>query len=213
MSTYPNASGAEVIAAICAGIVENKAYLSEIDGKIGDGDHGVNMAKGFGRCAKRLTGEETLDQAMSILSDILLTEIGGSMGPLYGSMFMDMAETIEGSGQIDAPLFGEMLRTGATSISDIGSATVGDKTMLDTLVPASTAFDQAVARGQSFRQALSLMQTAAEQGRDSTIDLVARVGRASRLGERSKGVLDAGATSCAIILTGLAQGISSGLAE
>lgn len=125
MSMFPNANGAEVMSAICAEIVKNKAYLSEIDGKIGDGDHGVNMAKGFNRCSERLTSNETLDQAMTMLSDILLTEIGGSMGPLYGSMFMDMADEIDGNDQIDPALFGKMLEAAVVSITDMGAAKVG----------------------------------------------------------------------------------------
>ncbi|MBL4646535.1 MAG: dihydroxyacetone kinase subunit L [Rhizobiales bacterium] len=213
MRRFLNAGSADIIVSVSASIVENKAYLSEIDGKIGDGDHGVNMAKGFGRCAERLNGTETLDQAMNLLSDILLTEIGGSMGPLYGSMFMDMAEMVEDAEYIDAPLFGQMLDAGIASISDIGSAKLGDKTMLDTFIPAARAFNEAVAQSKSFPQALASMQDAAERGRDSTIDLVAKVGRAARLGERSRGVLDAGATSCCIILAGLGQGVAPRLVD
>ena len=83
--------------------------------------------------------------------------------------------------------------------------------MLDSLIPATRAFDAAVAAGQPFAEALRAMSGAAEAGRDSTIDMVARIGRASRLGERSRGVLDAGATSCALLLMTLANGVGSKL--
>ena len=95
---------------------------------------------------------------------------------------------------------------GLEGIQAIGSAKVGDKTLLDALVPAIEAFDCANADGKPFAEALDALVAAAEEGRDSTRDLVAKIGRASRLGERSLGVLDAGATSCALILTALALG-------
>ncbi len=118
------------------------------------------------------------------------------MGPLYGSFFDEMGAAGEGVEDIDAETFGAMLKAGREAVEDLGEAHVGDKTLLDTLVPAVEAFNAAVERGQTFAGALGAMADAAEQGKDSTRDLVAKVGRASRLGERSRGVLDAGATSC-----------------
>lgn len=213
MQSFPNAGGGAIVEAMAARIVENRAYLSEIDGKIGDGDHGVNMAKGFGMAAERLAGQDaTLSQAMAQLGDVLMGEIGGSMGPLYGMTFTEFAEAIEGHDAIDAALFSAMLHKGLEGVQSIGSAQVGDKTLLDTFVPAVDAFDAAIAEGQSFADALDALVAAAERGRDSTIDLVAKVGRASRLGERSRGVLDAGATSCAMILGTLAEGAKARLA-
>jgi dihydroxyacetone kinase-like protein len=112
---------------------------------------------------------------------------------------------------IDAPTFAAMLSNGLEGIQAIGSAKVGDKTLLDTLVPAIDAFNAANAGGKSFSDALDALVVAAEKGRDNTKDLVAKIGRASRLGERSIGVLDAGATSCALILKALALGIKERL--
>ncbi|MBB3950143.1 dihydroxyacetone kinase subunit DhaL [Aureimonas jatrophae] len=213
MQSFPNAGGGAIVEAMAARIVENRAYLSEIDGKIGDGDHGVNMAKGFGMAAERLAGQDaTLSQAMAQLGDVLMGEIGGSMGPLYGMTFTEFAEAIEGQDAIDAALFSAMLHKGLEGVQSIGSAQVGDKTLLDTFVPAVDAFDAATGEGRSFADALDALVAAAERGRDSTVDLVAKVGRASRLGERSRGVLDAGATSCAMILGTLAEGAKARLA-
>lgn len=207
MQTFDNASAGAIVLAMAERIVENRAYLSEIDGKIGDGDHGVNMAKGFGMAAERLKGKDApLSQSLDTLGTVLMTEIGGSMGPLYGVMFTEFAEAIEGTEKIDAAAYSRMLHAGLAGIQSIGSAKVGDKTLLDTLVPAVEAFDKATAEGRSFGEALEALVAAAETGRDSTIDLVAKIGRASRLGERSLGVLDAGATSCAIILKQLSDG-------
>ncbi len=207
MQTFDNASGGTIVLSMAEKIIENRAYLSEIDGKIGDGDHGVNMAKGFGLAAERLKGkDDSLSDALDTLGTVLLTEIGGSMGPLYGVMFTEFAEKLAPRGPIDPGTFSAMLHAGLEGIQSIGEAKVGDKTLLDTLVPAIEAFDAAIAGHKSFGQALDALVTAAETGRDSTRDLVARIGRASRLGERSLGVLDAGATSCAIILKELALG-------
>lgn len=207
MQTFSNAGGGAIVLSIAERIIENRAYLSEIDGKIGDGDHGVNMAKGFSMAAERLKGEDaSLAGALDTLGTLLMTEIGGSMGPLYGVMFIEFAEKIEGSEAIDARAYSQMLHAGLEGIQSIGEAKVGDKTLIDTLVPAIEAFDAATAAGKPFADALTELVEAAEAGRDSTINLVAKIGRASRLGDRSLGVLDAGATSCAIILKELSLG-------
>lgn len=209
--SVPNAGSGVIVAELAAVIVANRAHLSEIDGLIGDGDHGINMAKGFGRAAERIAGRGLpLDQALSVLSDILLSEIGGSMGPLYGFMFQEMAVTVGGRAAIDAEGFSALLNAGLAGVRHTGSAEVGDKTLMDTLVPAVAAFDATKAEG--FAPALAAMAAAAEAGRDSTVDLVAKIGRASRLGERSRGVPDAGATSCCLILTTLADAFGRRLA-
>lgn len=213
MQTFDNANAGAIVLSLADRIIENRAYLSKIDGKIGDGDHGVNMAKGFGLAAERLKDKQvTLAEALDTLGTVLMTEIGGSMGPLYGVMFTEFAEKLDGTAAIDAAAYSRMLHAGLEGIQSIGSAKVGDKTLLDTLVPAIEAFDGAVASGKSFADALDSLIPAAEAGRDSTRDLVAKIGRASRLGERSLGVLDAGATSCAIILKELSLGVRSRLA-
>ena len=100
-----------------------------------------------------------------------------------------------------------MIRAGRDGVVEIGSAKVGDKTLLDALVPAVEAFDAATASGADFPAALAAMKAAAATGRDSTIDMVAKLGRSARLGERSRGVLDAGATSCAMIIGAFADSI------
>lgn len=212
MGQFPNTGSGDIVLVMARAIIANRAYLSEIDGKIGDGDHGVNMAKGFGMAAERITpGEASLADALDTLGTVLMTEIGGSMGPLYGVMFTEWSEAIKGVDAIDADAFGKMLAAGLEGVQSIGSAKVGDKTLLDTLVPALAAFNSANEQGNSFSQALAEMVAAAERGRDSTLDMVARIGRSSRLGERSRGVLDAGATSCAIILKSLGESCAARL--
>jgi dihydroxyacetone kinase-like protein len=207
MQTFSNAAAGTIVLSLADRIIENRAYLSEIDGKIGDGDHGVNMAKGFGMAAERLKGKDaSLADALDTLGTVLMTEIGGSMGPLYGAMFTEFAEKLQGTETVDAETYSRMLHAGLEGIQAIGSAKVGDKTLIDTLVPAVEAFDAATNAGKPFGDALGALVEAAEAGRDSTLNLAAKIGRASRLGERSLGVLDAGATSCAIILKELSLG-------
>ena len=193
----------------------NRAYLSEIDGLIGDGDHGINMSKGFTLCGDALRAKPELPglaEALDALAMTLLEGIGGSMGPLYGSFFLEMSAALAGKDTLDAQRFGEALSAGVTGVETVGSAKVGDKTLLDTLVPARDAFHAALANGADFAAALAAMTAAAEQGWQSTKALQARLGRAARLGERSIGVLDAGATSCFLLLKTLASSLQQRLA-
>ncbi|QUW64904.1 dihydroxyacetone kinase subunit L [Pseudomonas synxantha] len=200
--------GSAIVTDLVSVIVANREYLSEVDGAIGDGDHGINMAKGFAHCGRTIEGRQlSLAQALDELTLSLMEGIGGSMGPLYGSLFIGMADEVRNCEDIDAATFAHLLRGGLTSLQDITEAGVGDKCLMDTLIPAVEAFEQAHASGASFNDALEAMKTAASQGRDSTKDLVAKIGRASRLGERSLGVLDAGAVSCCLILTRLADSV------
>lgn len=203
--SFPASGGRVVIDALVATIDDHAAMLSEIDGAIGDGDHGINMRKGFLMARDELPGQVDLSIGLTTLGDALLTRIGGAMGPLYGSFFVEMGGACAGLEFIDAATVGRMLAAGRVVVEDLGEAHVGDKTLLDTLVPASEAYQAWLAEGASFSAALSGMVEAAERGKESTRDLVARVGRASRLGERSRGVLDAGATSCWLLLSAMAE--------
>ncbi|MBC3251634.1 dihydroxyacetone kinase subunit L [Serratia fonticola] len=204
--------GNEIVAALIGVIVSNREYLSEIDGAIGDGDHGINMSKGFTLCGEAIKGQKlTLAQAFDAVADALMEGIGGSMGPLYGSLFMGMADSVRDKTALDKQVFLAMLRNGLTELQDISSAGVGDKCLMDTLIPAIEGFEQAVRRGDSFSESLDQLKRAAVTGRDSTRDLVAKIGRASRLGERSRGVLDAGAVSCCLLLCQLADAVEQRL--
>ena len=204
---FADSKGRVVVERLIETIQANKAFLSEVDGAIGDGDHGINMAKGFGLTRERLTEEMGFSEALKILGRTLVMEIGGAMGPLYGSFFKAMAKAGKDQEQIDRDVFAQMLSGALSAVTELGNATVGDKTLVDTLSPAVEAFEAARSEGLSFKDALQKMAAAADQGKESTRELVAKVGRASRLGERSKGVLDAGATSCYIILESMATSI------
>ena len=212
--TIEIASAGQVVLDLIEIINENRAYLSEIDGAIGDGDHGINMSKGFSQCKDRLLEAAELPglaQALDTLATTLLEGIGGSMGPLYGSFFMGLSETLLGQERLDAELFGRALAQAVSDVETVGSAKVGDKTLMDTLVPALLAYQAALADGADFNAALTAMVEAAEMGWKSTKDLQARIGRAARLGERSIGVLDAGATSCFLLLRTLGTSLQGHL--
>jgi dihydroxyacetone kinase-like protein len=214
MTGMKNADGKPVLLKIAAAIQRNKDYLSELDGLIGDGDHGMNMNKGFTMFAGRIAGVEIgFTEGLEQLGNLLFSEIGGSMGPIYGTIFMDMAEAGAGltheTGMIDLPAFTAMLEKGLDGLCGIVEAKPGDKTLVDTLSPALAALKAAA--GKDFSAALDDMKAAAAQGRDSTKDMAAKFGRSSRLGERSRGVLDAGAVSCCIILTAMADGIQEAI--
>lgn len=208
MASLNNKAGLRVTRAIIDTINANKQYLSDVDGAIGDGDHGINMSRGFTRAAEQLDeNEDNLSTSLKKVGTVLMNEIGGAMGPLYGSFFRAMAKAARDAEQVDEQVFSAMLNGALKKVRMLGEAQVGDKTLLDTLAPAVEAFDTEIGKGGDLHAALQAMKSAAEQGRDSTKDLVARKGRAARLGERSRGVLDAGATSCCLILTTMADSV------
>jgi dihydroxyacetone kinase-like protein len=203
-----NSGGKPVLLKMVEAIQKNKDYLSELDGLIADGDHGMNMNKGFTLFEERIRGKDiSFTGSLKELGDVLLNEIGGSMGPIYGTIFTEMSEAGEKCSRIDTSCMASMLEAGITGLREIIQGEVGDKTLVDTLVPAADAMRKAADAGKDLPTALNEMKIAAEKGRDSTKDLVAKFGRSSRLGERSRGVLDAGAVSCCIILSAMADGI------
>ena len=203
-----NENGREIMLAMVRGIQENKAYLGEIDGLIGDGDHGMNMNKGFTLYEEDLDDEQTsLADGLFDLGTVLFNKIGGSMGPIYGTLFMDMSEVIEDVDEISLSVFCKMMEAGLEGLYGIVDARQGDKTLIDTLYPATEALKAANESGKEFGLALEEMKVAARKGMESTKDLVAQYGRSARLGERSRNVLDAGATSCCIILEAMADGM------
>lgn len=212
MSTFYNKDGKPVLLKMVKGIQENKAYLGEVDGLIGDGDHGMNMNKGFSVFEERFKDSEfTFSEGLEELGMILLNEIGGSMGPIYGTILMEMAERGEDLDEISLEDLGAMMESGLAGLCEIVEAKVGDKTLVDTLSPSVDCIKAEAKAGTDYAEALDKMKKAAEEGRDSTKELVAKFGRSSRLGERSRGVLDAGATSCCIILEAMADGIKEEL--
>jgi dihydroxyacetone kinase-like protein len=207
-ASFKNADGKPVLVAMTEAVAREKAYLSDIDGQIGDGDLGVNMHKGFSKFASTTEGRNiSFSIGLDELGNILLSEIGGSMGPIYGTIFMSMAEASSGAEDIDAAAFLAMMEKARDELYDIVEARPGDKTLVDVLSPAIDAFSEAIGKGASFADALPVMSAAAERGRDSTKEMKAKYGRARPLGERSRGVIDAGSASCCLLLSTMASEI------
>lgn len=199
----------KALEAMCDTIETEKEYLSELDGAIGDGDHGVNMAKCFREVKKKLT-ESTAADMNTLFNDVgmvVLNSVGGAMGALYGTFFLKMAQESSGKQGLGLSDLVRMFKTAEQGILDIGKASLGDKTLLDTLSPAVRALEQGEKSGQSLQAALTAFEQAAQKGMESTKDMLAKMGRASRLGERTIGHQDAGATSCYFILRSLASAI------
>lgn len=192
---------------LCDTIEEQKEYLSELDGAIGDGDHGVNMAKCFRGVKKNLEALEVTDVAsvMNCVGMEVMNSVGGAMGALYGTLFLKLAVNAVGKKTVDLKDFSAMFTEALNGILTIGKAKVGDKTLVDTLTPAVDAITKASEEGKSLTDALVEFEAAAKAGMESTKDLMAKIGRASRLGERTIGHQDAGATSCFFILQSLAR--------
>ena len=187
-------------------IHENRTYLSELDGAIGDGDHGINMDKGFSIAGQGLEGVAGgLSASLSYLGGILVDQIGGSMGPLYGTMFKRMARACREVQIVDGAVLEDMLIRALEGIKNLSDVSLGDKSLVDTLEPAVHAVIKARSEGAPFGELLDQLAEAAETGWRSTKDMVSKIGRSSRLGERSKGYLDPGATSCYLILKSMSE--------
>jgi dihydroxyacetone kinase-like protein len=187
-------------------IAANKNELTALDSAIGDADHGSNMDRGMSAVVAVLD-EGTGGPPSALLKQTgmkLVSTVGGASGPLYGTAFLRMAAAAGDAPELDAPTFATALRAGLEGVVARGKAVAGDKTMYDALAPAVDALDAAVADGRSLPDALRAAVAAAEKGRDATIPLVARKGRASYLGERSAGHQDPGATSVTLLLTAAA---------
>lgn len=209
VKSFKNSDGAVIVDRMIAAVRENKQYLSDIDGAIGDGDHGINMNKGFTLAGEALEKEPgDLAHGLNTLGRILIMKIGGAMGPLYGKIFKTMGSTFSGCDEIDAGLFREALNQVREAMEKLSPARVGDKTLVDALYPAIEACNRSLDEGGDFREALGAMKSAAEEGRDRTSGMIAKIGRSSRLGERSRGVTDAGAASCALLLGVMADSIT-----
>jgi dihydroxyacetone kinase-like protein len=188
---------------------DNAAYLTELDSAIGDADHGANMDRGF-QAVVGLLDETTFDGSDELLKKAgmtLVSKVGGASGPLYGTFFLRFGTALAGADPTPETI-GKALHAGVEGVLARGKAELGDKTMYDAWAPALEAYDAAVAGGADLGTALRAAAEAAAQGRDATVPLVARKGRASYLGERSAGHQDPGATSTTLILESAARTLS-----
>lgn len=192
----------EIITAISAKIEEQKDYLTKLDQPIGDSDHGINMARGFSEVEKKLPTLEGKDigTILKTVGMTLVSTVGGSAGPLYGSAFMKGGMAVAGKNEIGLEEFLTVLDTAVEAVKQRGKSTTEEKTMLDAMVPSLAAMKEAAEAGASAKDALKRGVDAAWAGAEHTKELVATKGRASYVGERSIGHQDPGATSYSYIL-------------
>jgi dihydroxyacetone kinase-like protein len=188
-------------------IGENASLLTELDAAIGDGDHGENMMRGFNAVEKKLEAGLTTPADFAGLFKLvgmtLLSSVGGASGPLYGGFFLALGKACVGKDKLSKTEVGQVLTEGLADIQRRGKAQLGDKTMVDALVPALEIF-----RASSDGDLAGALQAAADKAHrsaEATIPLQARKGRASYLGERSIGHQDPGATSAWLLLQALAS--------
>ncbi|MGJ6980047.1 dihydroxyacetone kinase subunit DhaL [Aestuariimicrobium soli] len=189
-----------------AGLVsENASLLTDLDRQIGDADHGSNMERGMTAVAA-LDPESFADPSalLKAAGMTLVSTVGGASGPLFGTFFLRFATAVDGT-DLTPTQIAEGLEAGLAGVVARGKAAEGDKTMIDSLAPAVRACQEAIGRGASLAEALREAADAAAAGRDATEQLVAHKGRASYLGERSKGVQDPGATSVALLIESAAR--------
>ena len=200
---------AEVMTAIAKTIEENKDFLTQLDNEIVDGDHGINLARGFAAVEQKLPSWAGTDIG-TLLKGVgmqLVSTVGGASGPLYGTAFMKAGMACKGMTELDGPAFAAAMEAAVEGIKMRGKATEGEKTMLDALCPALRAVKAAVENGKSLKEALQDGAAAAEQGVEYTKTIIATKGRASYLGERSLGHQDPGATSSWYMLRTMAEHI------
>ncbi|MFI5099895.1 MAG: dihydroxyacetone kinase subunit DhaL [Actinomycetes bacterium] len=183
-------------------IQDNKDDLTELDAAIGDADHGANMDRGL-KAAVAALDEGAFTDPSALFTKVgmtLVSTVGGASGPLYGTLFLRFGGALPDTGPVTGAQLAAALRAGLDGVVTRGKAEAGDKTMFDALAPAVAALDRAVAADAPLGEMFAQARSAAEAGRDATIDMLARKGRASYLGERSVGHQDPGATSATLLI-------------
>jgi dihydroxyacetone kinase-like protein len=187
-------------------------YLVQLDAAIGDGDHGINMVRGFEAVVQALNadGGSPPGKLLILAGRTLVSTVGGASGPLWGSALRSGGRVLGDSLTFDGPQLVAVLSAALASVKDLGTAAVGDKTMVDALEPAIDQLRERLAAGGALEEALDEAAAAAEAGMRATVPLQARKGRASYLGERSVGHQDPGATSTALIVRALQKAAGQG---
>ncbi|WP_047514047.1 dihydroxyacetone kinase subunit DhaL [Methylophilus sp. Q8] len=189
-------------AAIRDAILAHEADIECLDREIGDGDHYINMKRGCEAIASLADELNTLSaaDALNKIGMKLLSTIGGASGPLFASFFMSMSKPLKTSDTMTTLQIALAFEAGVQAIMQRGKAQAGEKTMLDVLIPVAAAFKQLAEQGQSGKDIAAALKTIASDGLESTRNMLATKGRASGLGERAIGHLDAGAKSCQVMI-------------
>jgi len=190
-----------------ASMQEHREELVRLDTAIGDGDHGTNMDRGMRKALEKLSAQEQTDPGMVLktVAMALISSVGGAAGPLYGTLMLQMSTALAGKQEAGREDYAAAWRKGVEGVKARGKAELGDKTMVDALTPAVEALEQAPDLDAGLREAA----IAAQRGMRDTIPLVARKGRASYLGERSRDHQDPGATSTYYLCQTAAEALAS----
>jgi dihydroxyacetone kinase-like protein len=195
---------------VAASVRAESEYLTQLDAAIGDGDHGVNMNRGFGAVTKALAVQDDNappGQLLILAGKTLISTVGGASGPLWGMALRRAGRSLGSAPSFDGAELIAALDEGVAGIVELGAAQAGDKTMVDALLPATAALRDSVAAGDPLERAVALAAAAAENGAQATVPMQARKGRASYLGERSIGHQDPGATSAALVMRALERAV------
>jgi phosphoenolpyruvate---glycerone phosphotransferase subunit DhaL len=185
----------------------NEKYFGDLDSVVGDGDFGYSLARGFEKLQAQYDELDRTDIGTFLkkVGMLVTSRIGGTSGPIWGTAFMRAGMTAGATTELDGTTVVKMLRSAVEGIQARGSAELGDKTLLDALVPMTDAIEEALAAGASSTEVVGRAAVAARSAADATAQLVAKRGRAAYTGERSRGSVDAGATAVAVIIEQIAE--------
>lgn len=199
----------DILQATAKRIEAEKAFLTELDNEIGDGDHGINLARGFAAVEKKLPelADKDVGAILKGVGMALVSSVGGASGPLYGTAYMKAGAAMKGKTELTPDDLAAAFDAAIGGVQMRGKAHEGEKTMLDAQIPASKAYKDALAAGKDVKAALGEAVEAARKGVEYTKTILATKGRASYLGERSIGHQDPGATSSLMILEELEKAL------
>jgi phosphoenolpyruvate---glycerone phosphotransferase subunit DhaL len=195
---------------IAAAVAAQADHLTQLDSAIGDGDHGVNMTRGFRAVQEALGAQDGAQPPGNLLiaaGKTLVSTVGGASGPLWGTALRRAGRAARHAPALDGPALAAALEAALDGVTELGAAEEGDKTMVDALAPAVRELRARIDGGEELGGAIAAAAAAAEEGARATVPLQARKGRASDLGERAIGHEDPGAASTALILAALARAV------
>ncbi len=196
----------DALDAVAAAIIAQKDYLTDLDRQIADGDHGINMARGFQAAMDAVEEMDDTTKPGPVLETVgkaFIHNVGGAAGPLYGTGFIKAAAVCDEDTNLNVASFEKLLGAAIAGIEKRGHAKKGDKTMLDALIPIHACFLPENAEGKTLFEVLQDASHAAKEGVDYTKTIAARRGRASLVGERSIGHEDPGAVSSMLMYRAL----------
>ncbi len=201
----------QMLVQISDSIIANEELLCKLDSHVGDGDHGVTVARGFTAVKSKVFENENygIGALLELTGDTLSETMGGAIGPIFGSIFSAMGEEAGDITEVSTACMAAMLRAGLDNVMLIGGAAPGDRTLVDALAPAVAALEQDAQADVSLADALQHAATAAHEGALATKDMVAKKGRAKFLQDKSIGFQDAGATSMSIVLAAMADYVNA----